>query len=230
MKLTSKARNKLSPSTFVFPEERRYPIHDESHARNALARASGKSEEGKVRAAVHAKYPGIGKESQISFLDELVKISGMDDAIGWAGQQGQRLKRFGGGVASNVGNAVASFGTPRESLKKGWEATWRPGGQPLHPLSKALMAYGVYNDVRQVVPGQDPSGQGRSRLHRAATAVGGQLGGIMSAPYGLSGGLVGGMLGAKMGDFAGRAIDKVRGFKRVPQAPHLPPRPIGQQE
>jgi hypothetical protein len=59
-KLTGEARSSLSAGDFVFPEDRRYPIHDESHARNALARASGKPEESKVRAAVHAKYPGIG--------------------------------------------------------------------------------------------------------------------------------------------------------------------------
>ena len=269
--LTSKSRNSLSAGAFVFPDERRYPIHDESHARNALARASGKSEESKVRAAVHAKYPGIGKtssvhfckecgkthrpkcdecgstrdlrsyhgpcgscafkkESQVSFLDELQKIAGWDDFVGYAGQKAQSLKRFGGGVASNVGGALSSFATPRESFKKGWEATWRPGGQTMHPLSKALMAYGAYNDVKQIAPQQDPTGQGRSRIHRALTAVGSQAGGIMSAPYGLSGGIVGGMTGAKLGDLAGRAIDKVRGFKRVPQAPHLPPRPVGQQE
>jgi hypothetical protein len=69
--LTSKARNKLSEGSFVFPAERRYPIHDEAHARNALARASGKSEEAQVRAAVHAKFPNIGKEKQAFTLHEL---------------------------------------------------------------------------------------------------------------------------------------------------------------
>lgn len=170
------------------------------------------------------------KESQIAFLDELHKIAGMDDVIGYAGMKGQAVSRFGAGVAKNVGNTVAAFATPKESLKKGWEATWRPGGQPLHPLSKALMAYGAYNDVKMIAPQQDPTGMGRSRLHRGLSAVGSQLGGVIGAPHGISGGIAGGMLGAKMGDLAGRAIDKVRGFKRVPQAPHLPPRPVGQQE
>lgn len=64
-KLTSKARGNLDAGSFVFPAERRYPIHDEAHARNALARSSGKAEAAKVRAAVHAKYPGIGKSAGI---------------------------------------------------------------------------------------------------------------------------------------------------------------------
>ena len=227
MKLSTKARKKLSPAAFVFPDEKRYPIHDESHARNALARASGKSEEAKVRAAVRAKYPGIGKESQIAFLDELEKISG---AIDWVKARPAALAKGMGGVGTNVGNAVASFATPKASLKRGWEATWRPGGKALHPLFKGLMAYGAYNDIKQMRPAEDPMGRGRSRIHRGLAAAGSQAGGIMAAPFGLSGGMVGSMVGAKAGDLAGRAIDRVRGFRRGPQQPpHLPPAPVGQQ-
>lgn len=59
-KLTTAERNNLPGSAFVFPKDRRYPIHDESHARDALARASGKPEESQVRAAVSRRYPDIG--------------------------------------------------------------------------------------------------------------------------------------------------------------------------
>ena len=38
-KLTTKARNKLSASSFAGPD-RSYPIEDKAHARNAKARAS----------------------------------------------------------------------------------------------------------------------------------------------------------------------------------------------
>ena len=58
-KLSTKARNALPSSAFVFPGDRSYPIHDQSHARNALARSAGKPEEAKVRAAVKRRYPGI---------------------------------------------------------------------------------------------------------------------------------------------------------------------------
>lgn len=63
--LTSKTRDKLPDESFVFPGERRYPIHDVAHARNALARVSQfgtASEKDAVRRAVHAKYPGVGHE------------------------------------------------------------------------------------------------------------------------------------------------------------------------
>ena len=58
-KLTYAERKGLPKSAFVFPATRRYPIQDEDHARNALARSSGKPEEAEVRAVVHRRYPGI---------------------------------------------------------------------------------------------------------------------------------------------------------------------------
>jgi hypothetical protein len=63
--LTAKSRDALPSGDFVFPEERKYPIHDESHARNALSRVAqhGTAEEkAKVKAAVDAKFPEIGKD------------------------------------------------------------------------------------------------------------------------------------------------------------------------
>lgn len=60
--LTTKKRKSLSDESFAIPEERKYPIYDEEHARNALARVAqfGTEEEKKrVRAAVKKKYPSI---------------------------------------------------------------------------------------------------------------------------------------------------------------------------
>ena len=65
MKLTSEARNHLKKGSFVFPGERSYPIEDINHARNALARSSGKPEEAKVRAAVYKKYPHLRHHKDI---------------------------------------------------------------------------------------------------------------------------------------------------------------------
>ncbi len=60
-KLTSKARAALPKSTFALPGGK-YPIPDASHARNALARASGNaspSQQATIKAKVKAKFPGI---------------------------------------------------------------------------------------------------------------------------------------------------------------------------
>lgn len=63
-KLTYKQRKKLPKKSFAEPGKRKYPLMDKSHARNALARVSqfgSPAEKKKVRAAVHKKFPGIGK-------------------------------------------------------------------------------------------------------------------------------------------------------------------------
>lgn len=62
--LSATARNALPSSAFVFPSTRRYPIHNANHARDALARSSGKPEEAAVRAAVKKRYPNIGVASK----------------------------------------------------------------------------------------------------------------------------------------------------------------------
>lgn len=62
-KLTTAARKKIKSSSFALPG-RRYPIEDRSHARNALSRISqfgSPVEKSKVRAAVHKRYPSMGK-------------------------------------------------------------------------------------------------------------------------------------------------------------------------
>lgn len=77
--LTAAKRKALPSSDFALPGKGEgpegkgsgsYPIPDESHARNALARVSqhgSPEEKARVRAAVHRKYPGItmgGKDSR----------------------------------------------------------------------------------------------------------------------------------------------------------------------
>ena len=47
-KLDSEKRNKISSSEFGLPSERKYPIEDKSHARNAKARASEEEHKGHI--------------------------------------------------------------------------------------------------------------------------------------------------------------------------------------
>lgn len=69
-KLSYQQRKKMSKGQFVFPNKApgpgSFPIPDIAHGKNALARASGKSVEPKVRAAVKAKFPSIGRGSSLS--------------------------------------------------------------------------------------------------------------------------------------------------------------------
>jgi hypothetical protein len=69
MKLSYGQRKEMPKGEFAVPEKRAYPIHDASHARNALARVSqfgSDSEKARVRAAVHRKFPMIGKAHAVS--------------------------------------------------------------------------------------------------------------------------------------------------------------------
>jgi hypothetical protein len=54
-KLTEKKRDSMRESTFGLPEERKYPMPDESHARNAKARASQQVKKGNLSKADERK-------------------------------------------------------------------------------------------------------------------------------------------------------------------------------
>jgi len=72
-KLSAAARKKIATSDFAVPAKAgspkakaksgNYPIEDRSHAKNALARSSGKPVAAKVRAAVAKKYPDMAKKA-----------------------------------------------------------------------------------------------------------------------------------------------------------------------
>jgi hypothetical protein len=53
--LTAKKRNKEPKSDFGLPEERKYPMPDKAHARNAKARASQQRHEGNLSATEKAR-------------------------------------------------------------------------------------------------------------------------------------------------------------------------------
>lgn len=73
--LTASTRRAIPSGEFALPG-RRYPMEDKAHARNALSRISEygtPAEKSKVRAAVHRKYPGIGKGGSKLNLSSLLK-------------------------------------------------------------------------------------------------------------------------------------------------------------
>lgn len=65
--LSYRARKRLADSDFAIPSKRKYPITDESHARNALARVAAygsPKEREEVYAAVKRKYPALWRRHQ----------------------------------------------------------------------------------------------------------------------------------------------------------------------
>ena len=53
--MTEKKRDSLKSSQFGLPDERKYPMPDESHARNAKARASQQVKKGNLSKADEGK-------------------------------------------------------------------------------------------------------------------------------------------------------------------------------
>lgn len=60
-------RKRLRASVFALPKQRKYPIPDASHARNAIARVAkaSASTKAKVYAAVRRKFPALAKRSTV---------------------------------------------------------------------------------------------------------------------------------------------------------------------
>jgi hypothetical protein len=88
-KLSAKQRKKLPKKDFadrkfdpiipeVVPDSGSYPVPDESHARNALARVSqvgSPKEKGKVRKKVAAKFPAVLQFSRRNKAGSFVTIT-----------------------------------------------------------------------------------------------------------------------------------------------------------
>lgn len=65
--LTAASRDQIKEKNFAIPDERRYPIHDMSHARAALSMVAAHgspAEKAQVHAAVAKKYPGLAERSE----------------------------------------------------------------------------------------------------------------------------------------------------------------------
>jgi len=64
-KLSAADRKRLKDSDFGEPDKRKYPIEDETHARDALARVSqngSEAEQRQVRKKVGERYPEMGED------------------------------------------------------------------------------------------------------------------------------------------------------------------------
>lgn len=129
-KLDANARKHIAPKNFAGPDKS-YPIEDANHARNALARVSqhGSPElQEKVKAKVHAKYPGI-------------EVSKMAD----------------GGQAEPTQPQPSSSSTPSDTNKTDDTSTYQVGepDSPGAKLTKYLQSKVGYADGGDVTPPAD---------------------------------------------------------------------------
>lgn len=114
-------------------------------------------------------------------------------------------------IASNIANTVRGFKNPIANASEGLRESikWAPGNR----LNSAMFVGGTALGVPGVVKKEDPTGEGRSRLRRAATFAGETAGGLVGFKHGLSGNIAGTLLGHAAGSMAGKGIDKARGYK-----------------
>ncbi len=65
-RLSARGRKRISGKNFVYPKQRKYPIHDKSHAKSALRMAGRKDTFGSlatVKKKVYQRYPSLKPSS-----------------------------------------------------------------------------------------------------------------------------------------------------------------------
>jgi hypothetical protein len=122
--LTAQGREHIKGKNFAEPKQKKYPIEDRTHARNALARVAqngSPSEKKAVDAKVHAKYPGIDKSDADSALM-------MSESEGWRDEGDHR----GNGYSHPVHGDILPAKNGR-----GYKAIHPMGDESHHPTTGA---------------------------------------------------------------------------------------------
>lgn len=95
--LTTKQRKRLRPQSFALEKERKYPIHDLSHARNALARVAQhgtRAEIKEVKREVYAKYLSLRPTNPEVTKSLPTTLEEYKADPYWREQQAEYLKRI----------------------------------------------------------------------------------------------------------------------------------------
>lgn len=103
-KLSKAERDALPASAFVFPSDRRYPIHDKNHAHAALIDSRGTKDEAAVRAAVRARYGWDASNS----MEHTVDLAGFNPSE----------PRSAGGTWTTGSGGQSGKGKPKMSVKE----------------------------------------------------------------------------------------------------------------
>jgi len=148
-KLSAADRKKIPKKKFAIPEKApgsgSYPIADRAHAVNALARASGKPVEARVRAAVHRAYPDLAGAKKSPGVPDAATSEAMLREGGHVTSTGQSMHRV----------APMTDGTkPIQGLRTQGSETPAVGGQSTysipneakveHPMQTAMAAKVAY--------------------------------------------------------------------------------------
>ena len=160
--LTAKGRRQIAEKNFALPGGR-YPIHDRSHARNALARASQhgtSAEQASIRAAVSRKYPGIG-------VDKTAQVTSTMGMVGG----NQPMQNLSAPTAGGLGGGLQQAGSPKvkplaPSMKHGGNVK-KTGIYKLHKGEKVIPA----NKVKKSAITKEVLAAMRDELGKIITGV-----------------------------------------------------------
>jgi hypothetical protein len=103
-KLTHRQRIRLADRAFAIPEERKYPIFNIGHARNALARVSAfgtEEEKRRVRLTVLTRYPQLEQDGHIGGVP-ISRLGSRERRTGSSTQLGKVRTIPGVGVTRRV--------------------------------------------------------------------------------------------------------------------------------
>jgi hypothetical protein len=174
--LTTEHRNELPTGEFALPG-RRYPIHDEAHARNALARVAqhgSPEEKSRVRAAVHRRYPGIHEEktamSHIIRFDQMTKQAGVGDAVRGAAKS---VKQVGKTIGKHFSGGSSGTGL----------------GHVFRAGRKLVGGFAMMHGARRATKALENERPLSAAVHGAGAAVAGHLGGLTNTEKLIAGGI-----------------------------------------
>jgi ribosome assembly protein YihI (activator of Der GTPase) len=148
--LTAETRDSIKTKNFAIPKGRRYPIENEAHARNALARVDqhgSPGEKHQVYAAVAKKYPGLAARSSVPGVKKelakdkqgcgSLKMSAMRHELAalYNTKQAEELSGRKGAWEAFKGEAPSALGATAGAVGAGYLG--------INPLVGAGMGYGV---------------------------------------------------------------------------------------
>lgn len=145
-KLSAAERDNLPDSAFAIPETRDYPIHDETHARNALSRVAQNgtdSEKKRVRAAVRKKYPGIGDDDSDDSSSKGTDDVAEGETTVDTDAQGTGAALTKGDLDAAIAKAIEPLKAENASLREDLakvKATPIPGGPVMSSLARPMGA------------------------------------------------------------------------------------------
>lgn len=235
--LSEKQRDDLGKGEFALPGKKKYPIPDEAHARNALARASqfaSKGEQSTIRAAVDKKFPGVKLTEASKPAKPTVGLHHVPE------KHAEKIASFAKGLLKGASHPLDMPAGGAKWDEQAYEDLLTHGDDPRVPAvaRKAILQHHINKAINaQLHTPEEALSEAQSHgkwTGGALGALGGLgLGGTIGALTGYPGtglavgGIGGGLLGAHLGkkhmgtpEKANKNIESAKKFQEAMRALH----------